>query len=474
MGFGIGGKNLVKSVAELREADYSRNPELGDIYKRLLKGRKQFEEVLEKDMRAVMQISALDLTLEFQTDRMTELSRNIAEAADDIYGTAEETTNVAGNVAEQHEELTSTIIKASGETEEVYQKIEAGQSELTAIRDLSSKTIEVSREMQKDMDELFEVINRMNEVIAGINSISSQTNLLALNASIEAARAGEAGRGFAVVADEIRELAEETQKLTGNMGQFVEGIRNASEKSGASATSTIESLGTMTEKIGMVWELNEVNQKNVSKINQSISALASVSQEISSSMMEMESQAANIQDKCDQLRSDTSGLHEVSEGLKAVTKPVTGIEKELDDAAKLMGKMTDDAYYMLECREFGKYIENAITTHKGWVESLEHMVKEHVVTPLQLDSSKCGFGHFYYAITPKNAQVKKIWDEIEKKHKKLHGYGSEVIKALFQEDYTSAEKSCREAVEFSKELILELEKIKKIVDENANNGDCSI
>lgn len=34
----------------------------------------------------------------------------------------------------------------------------------------------------------------MNEVIEGINSISSQTNLLALNASIEAARAGEAGK----------------------------------------------------------------------------------------------------------------------------------------------------------------------------------------------------------------------------------------------------------------------------------------
>ena len=42
--------------------------------------------------------------------------------------------------------------------------------------------------MQKDMDHLLEVINRMNEVISGIDSISLETNLLALNASIEAAR----------------------------------------------------------------------------------------------------------------------------------------------------------------------------------------------------------------------------------------------------------------------------------------------
>ena len=60
------------------------------------------------------------------------------------------------------------------------------------------------------MNTLLDVVNHMNEVIAGINSISSQTNLLALNASIEAARAGEAGRGFAVVAEEIRKLAEQT------------------------------------------------------------------------------------------------------------------------------------------------------------------------------------------------------------------------------------------------------------------------
>lgn len=75
------------------------------------------------------------------------------------------------------------------------------------------------------MNALFDVIARMNEVIAGIDAISMQTNLLALNASIEAARAGEAGKGFAVVADEIRGLAEQTQKLTGDMGNFVEGIR---------------------------------------------------------------------------------------------------------------------------------------------------------------------------------------------------------------------------------------------------------
>ena len=100
------------------------------------------------------------------------------------------------------------IIKISEKTDEVYQKIESGQTELTMIKELSDQTIEVSREMKKDMDELVNIINRISTVVAGIDSISLQTNLLALNASVEAARAGESGKGFAVVATEVRKLAE--------------------------------------------------------------------------------------------------------------------------------------------------------------------------------------------------------------------------------------------------------------------------
>ena len=90
------------------------------------------------------------------------------------------------------------------------------------------------------------------------------------------------------MADEIRGLAEQTQKLTGDMGSFVEGIKDASQKSTRSATSTIEALGDMTERIENVWEINNENQSHVSKVDESISSLAAVSEEISSSMAEME------------------------------------------------------------------------------------------------------------------------------------------------------------------------------------------
>lgn len=464
MGFGRSRSSLVKSVAELRAADYTKEPQLGNIYARLQKGREQFETALDKDLKAVMQISALDLTLDYHTEKMTNISHNVAEASKVIYGTAKETTNVAKEVSNQHEELTNTIVDASTETKEVYEKIELSQIELTKIKDLSDHTIQVSEEMQKDMDELFNVIQRMNEVIAGINAISSQTNLLALNASIEAARAGDAGRGFAVVAEEIRKLAEETQKLTGNMGGFVEGIRNASEKSTRSASSTVEVLGTMTDKISTVWKLNDENQKNVSKVNDSIMALAAVSEEISGSMSELENQAANIRGQCEELKDNASNMRTVSDHLKSATKPVSNIEKELDEATKIMGRMTDDAFYMLGREKFAQSMASAIDSHRTWLSVLKNMVSEKMLLPLQLNDTKCGLGHFYHAMAPKHPEVKQIWDALGAKHKKFHGYGSKVIQALFKEDYLGAEQICREAEEYSKELIADMERIKKIAE----------
>lgn len=461
---------LIKSVAELRDADYLKERELGEIYQRLLKGRQQFEEVFENNLKAVMQVSSLDLALRQRKEQMLTISHNVAEAAEVIFHAASESFAVAGQINEQHEELTNTIIQASEETEKVYQRIEMGQQELSNIKELSNQTIEVSKEMQKDMDELLDVINYMNEVIAGINSISSQTNLLALNASIEAARAGEAGRGFAVVADEIRELAEETRKLTGNMGEFVEGIRNASQKSAGSVTSTIEVLDSMTEKIGKIWEINNENQKHVSRVNDSVSSLAAVSEEISSSMTQLETQAANIEGQCDQLKENAGDMREVSKQVHAVTEPIEEVERILDEAAKKMGAMTDDAFFRLEYKEFIKYIESAIAAHQLWLSNLKKMVDECTIQPLQLDVSKCGFGHFYYAMTPKTPEIRPIWDRIEAKHKKFHGYGSDAIKALMAEEYDKAKRIYKDAEQYSGELLSDLEEMKQIAEAIQEKG----
>lgn len=440
---------LMKAVSQLKETDYSKVPELDDMYKRLSKGRTQFAEIFDKNMKAVMQISSLDLTMQHQTDKIIDISRKIAKATETIFGASSDGWENAGKSNNQHEELAHTIVQVSSQTDDVYRKIETAQQELTVIRELSNETIEDARQMQKDMDALFDVIRSMNKVIEDIDSISFQTSLLALNASIEAARAGEAGKGFAVVADEIRELAEQTQKMTQNMGSFLEAIKNASQKSVGSVTNTIQILGTTTEKIENVWKLNNENQIHVSKVNESMGSIAAVSEEINSSMTEMENQ----------LRDSTDFMNNVSQDLIKAVKPVVDIEKTLDDTVKKMGAMTQDAFFHLKNAEFAGYVSNAISAHHTWLGNLKKMVKERAILPLQLDSSKCGFGHFYYAMTPQIPEVLPLWQGLGDKHKRFHKYGAHVINALNEGNFMEAERICREAETFSRELISDMEKM---------------
>ena len=135
------------------------------------------------------------------------------------------------------------------------------------------------------------------------------------------------------------------------------------------------------------------------------------------------------------------------------------IEQGLDDAVKQIGLMTEDAFYHLDHAEFAKYVKNAISAHCTWLTNLKKMVANRSVVPLQLDAHKCGFGHFYYALTPQIPSVLPIWNGLGEKHKKFHQFGGEVIRALNNGDYSRAEQVCREAEEFSGGLLNDLQKI---------------
>ena len=217
-----------------------------------------------------------------------------------------------------------------------------------------------------------------------------------------------------------------------------------------------KNLLAMTEKIRNVWKLNAQSQQGVSNINDSVSSMAAVSEEISSSMAEMQNQ----------LRDSADFMNKVSEDLKEATQPVVEIEKTLDDTVKQMGDMTKDAFFHLEKQEFAQYMSNAISSHHTWLDNLRKMVYTHTVMPLQLDSSKCGFGHFYYAMTPDIPGVLPLWEGLGPKHQKFHKYGESVIRAINSGRITEAEQLYREAETYSKGLISDMQRILELTNEN--------
>ena len=140
-------KNLLLSMSELAEADYGKKSvELEQMYRRLLQGRTQFEEVMANILDSLMQISSLDLSMNHYSEILQKVSDSVSDAADLIHSASSKADSISRTVSSQHEELTNTIIEISEESNAVYQRIDEGQQELTATKGLSDSTIDVSKE----------------------------------------------------------------------------------------------------------------------------------------------------------------------------------------------------------------------------------------------------------------------------------------------------------------------------------------
>ena len=452
-------RKILYNIGRMVPLTGAQEPEAVQIQQRLNAGRTEFNQLVQGVFTSVMKISALDLSLHDCTERITDISGSVHNVMGRVVEASHEVEENMAEVVSAHENFTQNTIRISEAAMEMNGQMSTSTAELHEIVEKSEDTIRNSNDMKQDMEQLMSVLSSMNEVISGINAISAQTNMLALNASIEAARAGESGKGFAVVAQQIRELADETKQLTSDMDGLVARIGEASKKSSQSLDKTVVKLSEMQENLDKVMKINQSNEKNITEIAENVTTIAASGEEIFSAVTNVQNQMSELSENCVQLEQQVDAMGRVSKDLQISASPVHEVEKELDNTAKKMGAMVNDVFYMLDNQVFLNAVQNAVGAHQKWLNTLENMVAERSCRPLQLDDTKCAFGHFYYAMKPKNRAVAEIWSGLGEKHRRFHAYGRSVIDAINRGNYNGAEREVKEAKRLSGELIGEFNKI---------------
>lgn len=456
---------ILNNIGTMTPIQSKKSAQALQIQSRLKDGRQNYEKLGSNVMNSVMKLSELDLNLNDCAEMIDGVSGQLSACTDEIVESVQITMDNMEDVATAHNHLAATITQVSGNANEILKEIDLSNRNLDTVVEKSKDTMETSHAMKADMEQLLQIIGNMNEVINGINAISAQTNLLALNASIEAARAGEAGRGFAIVAEQIRSLADETKALTSSMDGFVAKIETASNQSFESIESTVEALEHMNDGLNGVMENNKKSRGQVQEITDSVNNVAASSQEIFSSVLNVKEQVGILQNACHRLNQEAESLNRVSGRLHEEIGPVASVEKELDESAKLIGNMVQDAFYMFDNKVFIRTVRNAVEAHTNWLEKLKTMVEKEQIVPIQTDDTKCGFGHFYYSISPRNKEVAAIWSNLAGQHKMFHETGTEVIQALRTGNRAKALTALNNAEALSKQLIKDFEAIIRITEE---------
>jgi methyl-accepting chemotaxis protein len=244
---------------------------------------------------------------------MRDTAQSITRAASDASGRAVAASGATEQASSSVNAVASAAEELSASVEEIGRQVRqsSGMVEQAGLRTEKSIT---------EIESLAAATQRIDGVLALIQTIAEQTNLLALNATIEAARAGEAGRGFAVVAHEVKALAEQTAKATSEIGQNV----------GMIQTSTRNAVDAVREIGNAVRDINEVTSNIAGAVGQQDAATREISVNAQLAAQGNETLVANIGSLSDAIGETNKTATSVLAASTALTSTAETLSREVD------------------------------------------------------------------------------------------------------------------------------------------------
>ena len=174
-------------------------------------------------------------------------SAELDQTSQQMSGIIKDVDQKAYNVNDISKRTSKNIQNVATATGGMNEAIEEISIQITKSTNVVQNSVKRTEEAGVISDTLDEAMKQIGEVALFIGNIAKQVNMLALNATIEAARAGPAGKGFAVVASEVKSLAHQTSSATEDINNRITNIQDVSDQVIKSMVSINDSIANVKE-----------------------------------------------------------------------------------------------------------------------------------------------------------------------------------------------------------------------------------
>ena len=463
-------KVLAGQEERIPKSDYGIHKHVVDTFDKLMENEGRMSDAAREVLDVATSISSFDVEMSHISNQLMNFAGEMEDVGESNLAVVEETNATMNQVTNSIDEAAETLNQLKDESTKFADQNNESVQLLHEVNGLKENVLDDTKHMNEKIEQLVQLAVEVGKIVESVQQIANQTNLLALNAAIEAARAGEQGKGFSVVADEVRNLADNTKTNLDGMRDFVDKIYAAASEGQESMNRTISSTNEMSEKIDLVSETIDGNITMLHELVDSVSNISGTMQGIKESAKEIDKAMDTYSEDAQKLNVMTQNIHHEAISSVDFAKNISQIDNRLSKIVTNLYDGLEDGRHALKNEEVVQVLKKAENAHIQWVNKARGMIDNMKVEPIQTDSKKCAFGHFYQAIKLTQPDIAGRWKEIDTMHHDFHLLGDEIVSAIRDNDKDRAEATYQKAEQISKRMLGTLQSIEKSIEELDKKG----
>jgi methyl-accepting chemotaxis protein len=226
------------------------------------------------------------------------------------------TKHTAGAVKTSSEAFTSVEFAAVA-AEEMTKSIAEINHQLARATGVVRAATSEAHATNRDIADLAQAAQKIDDVVKLIHDVAGQTNLLALNATIEAARAGVAGKGFAVVASEVKALAVQTAKATDVIASQIAEVQSSTH-------SAVRAIGSISNRVQDIEQFTaaiaaavEEQHASTSQISSNVATAATGTKTVVAVLQEVSTASTDMRSAADTVLTASQSVEQAAASLRA-------------------------------------------------------------------------------------------------------------------------------------------------------------